>query len=65
MMTPTQYAAENGMLCPVCQHNDIQGWSPEMGCGTAHQTMQCLSCRATWVDEYKIAGYHSLEHADD
>lgn len=61
VLTPREYAARGGVVCPACGGSDVSGDSVEIDAGGASQSVSCDDCDATWVDVYKLTGYTDLE----
>lgn len=52
-----RYIALSGQRCPFCDSTQIQ--AGEMGVPNydrAYQDVECLDCKKTWTDEYKLTG---------
>ena len=50
--------------CPMCEDTDVEGGSVDINNGHAFQNITCLSCGASWTDEYKLHRYSNL-HDDE
>ena len=58
-LTPTEYAAKMGMVCPFClgssmttghmQHDEQQAW----------MSVTCQVCGKEWNDVYQLTGYET------
>lgn len=59
--TPKEHAENNGMICPVCGHEDMTEQEPEIDIGIVWIVTTCCACKSTWTDKYEIKGYENLE----
>lgn len=55
-----RHAQTQGMYCPKCGSDEIEGNEVTTGNGMATQEMGCLVCGATWTDTYRLTGYTDL-----
>ena len=55
--TDEEHIKDEGMRCPLCQSDEIEGGEVITGGGGGHQEMWCMVCDATWTDHYTLAGY--------
>lgn len=60
-LTDDQYVAVDGLKCPNCHKDTIEGDSWNSEAGHAWQDCSCLTCGATWNDTYKLIGYDDLD----
>jgi DNA-directed RNA polymerase subunit RPC12/RpoP len=51
----------DGVHCPHCRSDDIEGGRVNMDAKSASQAVKCLACGATWDDVYTLSHYESLE----
>jgi hypothetical protein len=56
MLTPEEYVEKGGLLCPICESEEIEGHSGDFGT-EACQKMSCNECEAIWYDTYKLTGF--------
>lgn len=59
------YVKVKGYKCPVCESQNLTTHgNVECGDGGATDSIECLSCNATWTDVYVLTGYSKLEVPD-
>jgi hypothetical protein len=61
-MSNTEYVANNGDACPVCESVDVTvliPLNPDDG------SVECESCGATWNNVYELIGYDDLIRGDE
>lgn len=51
------YVKRQGVICPYCESDLLEGGAVEIEGGLAFQEIFCLSCGKTWTDKYKLIGY--------
>ena len=51
------YVRNEGLQCPYCESDQLQGSNIEIECGWAFQEMLCSNCQKHWTDHYKLVGY--------
>lgn len=56
-LTPAEYVAKLGVVCPFCGSHDIEGGAVEIDGGIAYQPVSCLECDSEWTDTYALTGY--------
>lgn len=56
-LTAEEYVAQQGLCCPKCGDNNLEGHSLDIGGGNVTQEMSCLSCNAKWLDVYALQRY--------
>ena len=61
MLTPEQYVARGGSVCPVCHSADIEGQDVDVDNGKVFQECSCNSCEAEWIDVYELVRYDKLQ----
>jgi transposase-like protein len=59
-LDPKQYADTLGVHCPECESTDVKPGAVEFFSGGASQDCLCISCGATWADDYQLVGYFRL-----
>lgn len=60
-LTPLEYVAKNGNVCPVCRSDDIQAGEIQIPEGGATwQPVKCNHCGSTWNDVYELIKYDNL-----
>lgn len=64
-LTPPEYVATGGTICPNCRGCDIEGAEVNIDGGSASQQVTCNECKATWLDVYKLIEYDYLETPRD
>lgn len=60
-LTRQQYLKAQGLKCPQCHADGVEGNDVEINAGRAFQNCNCTSCGATWTDCYDLTGYDNLE----
>ena len=45
---------KNSGKCPFCQSNNIEGGEVEIDGKLVWQVIDCLDCKKSWVDYYKL-----------
>ena len=60
MLTPEEYAERRGLVCPVCESDDLEPGAIETHEGGAEQDMECCACGATWTDVLNLTGYTKM-----
>jgi hypothetical protein len=55
-----EYLAVNGQQCPNCESKDIDEAQPEADGALAWVNARCNSCKAHWIDGYRMSGYYNL-----
>jgi len=57
-----EYIDGLGLVCPNCYRTEqVESGRLETDDGIAWGDVWCNTCKAMWVDEYKLTGYTSLE----
>jgi|ERR1039458_7146311 hypothetical protein len=51
-----QYLANEGVVCPFCQSDDVVSGSVETDSGYATQDITCNVCDEEWTDVYTLTG---------
>lgn len=60
MMSDAEYVAAGGMKCPHCGSNNIEAVrNLDMEGTTCYQDISCGDCERTWIDVYKLIGWHA------
>lgn len=60
-----EYLQAGGSFCPICKSSDITGGSIDMEGSKVYQTVSCLECGASWVDEFTLTGVDIDENQTD
>jgi transposase-like protein len=61
-ISQSQYVDEGGCNCPACGEQDLHPISkPVWDSGRFFQGIGCATCKATWLEEYKLTAYYNLE----
>ncbi len=64
-LTPAEYVAHKGALCPVCHGSDRTGHEVEYDHGDklVMRGVSCNNpdCEASWSECYELSGYDNLE----
>ena len=55
-----RYLQSEGVRCPVCNTDDIEGESVDVTGSGAFQAIRCLNCDARWQDIYRLEGFGEL-----
>ena len=50
------YLAANGVRCPRCGYEQVEGGNVDIDAGSARQPVWCLRCNAEWTDVYTLTG---------
>ena len=48
------YLANNGVKCPYCNSDKIEGHQVDVSYGSVYQEITCQDCGEDWTDEYKL-----------
>jgi transposase-like protein len=56
-----QYVAGDGLSCPHCGSQDLEGGRFASDGGGAFQRVDCHGCKASWVDCYSLTGITELQ----
>lgn len=57
-MTDDEYVQTQGLRCPYCRKNEVEGVSGvEIDAGVATQEIRCNGCERYWIDRYHLMGY--------
>ena len=59
-MTNEEYV-KSDRRCPFCGSDQIEGGFVEIDSHGAHQTVGCIECHKSWIDEYVLVGYTEME----
>lgn len=59
-LTQEKYLSKNGIVCPLCRSEMVEGGSVHIDGSGAWQKVTCTRCSATWNDLYDLVGYDSL-----
>jgi hypothetical protein len=60
-LTPTDYAATLGRICPACAGTDIANEDDiTIGRSRITRRLGCENCGATWDAVYTLSGYERL-----
>lgn len=62
-MTDEEYVAADGVKCPFCGSEEIEGGPVEIDCG-ANQEVTCLKCERRWFDSYELTGFFTTDEED-
>lgn len=60
-MTKEEYVDAEGLVCPYCGCDEIEGGSIEVCIGSVTQEMWCLACQRTWLDTYRLTRFIDAE----
>ena len=60
ILTSKQYVEKEGSHCPYCLSMDITTPRPGTSGTEIYVECRCETCKATWTDEYALAGYGEL-----
>ena len=55
-----RYLHSQGVQCPVCSGDGIEGESVDIVGSAASQAVHCLTCDARWQDLYRLEGFADL-----
>ena len=55
------YIESNGIRCPYCLGESIEGGQVDIEGGSASQEMTCLSCDRSWIDSYTLTDVVALQ----
>lgn len=61
VLSNQEYVRSLGVVCPVCQSDNITGGDITVNEGFVLQDVYCSDCESEWTDRYKLIGYDSLE----
>ena len=64
MLNKSAYIKGNGLTCPFCSAELIEGGLVQIDAGMAFQKMGCTECEETWQDVYKLVDSYLLEGGD-
>ena len=64
-MSPAEYVAQGGNMCPYCGSFDVTGGFVEIGHSCASQLVFCNVCARSWYDYYELKGYENAHGTDD
>ena len=56
-----QYLEKNGVDCPFCGSDEIEGGFVDIECGSAYQPVRCLRCEKRWNDVYALQDVEEVE----
>lgn len=60
-----EYVDNDGMTCPYCEHNDIEGnGGLSIEYNKVFQDVKCLECGKYWTDIYTLTGIHVDEKGE-
>jgi len=51
-------------LCPICQSPQVEGGYVEIEGPYAYQQVTCLTCQASWGEEYVAHVRYNIERGD-
>ena len=54
------YLQSQGVRCPACNSDDIEGGPVDIVGSAALQSVHCLACGARWQDLYRLEGFTDL-----
>lgn len=60
MLTPAEYVTQQGIYCPRCHSDKIDGGTFEETETGGIQHIHCVACGATWDDVLRLVGYENL-----
>lgn len=60
-MSNKAYLSEAASVCPVCKSEDISSGHIDADGTVGYANVECLECKSTWVDKWKLTGYQDLE----
>lgn len=55
-----KYLRTEGLLCPVCNSNDLETGSKNYDTRYHWQSIECQGCGATWDDVYTLTGMENF-----
>lgn len=58
------YREEEGLYCPQCESNDLEGGTLQLHGVEVHQKVNCNDCDAWWEDVYRLSGYTRFVQGD-
>jgi len=63
-MSDAEYAAGAGVSCPFCGSGDLEVIEgPQVDGRDGWQEVECRTCRKTWRDIYRLAGYEGTDES--
>ena len=57
VMNSKEYVENLGSECPYCGSTQLVGGTVEVHHARAYQPIDCVDCKRSWVDVYKLIGY--------
>lgn len=60
VLTPAEYVTQQGVYCPRCHSDKIDGGKFEETETGGIQHIRCAACGATWHDILRLVGYDDL-----
>lgn len=64
-LTQEQYLKSGGYECPHCGERDVMATGPlDPDHMSAYQPVECMVCKKTWNDVWRLVGYCDPESQD-
>lgn len=64
-LSETMYVAVQGLRCPFCLSDQLEGDEVDVDAGSAGQNVHCYGCGAEWEDLYTLTGYEITQMPRD